>query len=108
MDSDELDFFLKGNTSLNEIEDSKPVSWITDSAFKDLHFLVHLNDSWKDLTTSLLENEQEWYKWFQLLNPEDIAAPEPYHELTKFKTLMLLKIFRPDRVVNCIKRFIIE
>lgn len=32
----ELDFFLKGNTSLDEITRYKPYNWIPDSGWKDL------------------------------------------------------------------------
>jgi len=30
----ELDFFLKGNTSLDEV-DKNPISWLQDSSWKD-------------------------------------------------------------------------
>jgi dynein heavy chain len=32
----ELDFFLKGNTSLDEIEEKKPQKWISDNGWKDM------------------------------------------------------------------------
>lgn len=35
----ELDFFLKGNTSLEEVEAKKPHPWISDNAWKDIQKL---------------------------------------------------------------------
>ena len=32
----ELDFFLKGNTSLDTIEMKKPYPWITENSWKDI------------------------------------------------------------------------
>jgi dynein heavy chain len=32
----ELDFFLKGNTSLDAIEIKKPFPWISENAWKDI------------------------------------------------------------------------
>lgn len=32
----ELDFFLKGNTSLDAVESKKPYPWITDNGWKDM------------------------------------------------------------------------
>jgi len=32
----ELDFFLKGNTSLDAVEDKKPHAWISDNGWKDM------------------------------------------------------------------------
>lgn len=32
----ELDFFLKGNTSLEELSEKKPFDWVPDAGWKDL------------------------------------------------------------------------
>jgi dynein heavy chain len=32
----ELDFFLKGNTSLDDVERRKPYAWISDNGWKDI------------------------------------------------------------------------
>ncbi len=40
--------------------------------------------------------------------PESEGLPEGYGKLTTYQTLMILRIFRPDRVVNGMKRFIID
>lgn len=36
LDHIELDFFLKGNTSLDAVEARKPYKWISDNAWKDI------------------------------------------------------------------------
>lgn len=36
LDHIELDFFLKGNTSLDAVDAKKPFKWISDNAWKDI------------------------------------------------------------------------
>ena len=35
----ELSFFLKGNTSLDEVKKKKPFNWISDAGWKDLQMM---------------------------------------------------------------------
>lgn len=36
VDKHELDFFLKGNISLNDVEEKKPADWLTIAGWKDI------------------------------------------------------------------------
>ena len=36
IDRHELDFFLKGNTSLDDVEDKSPADWISIGGWKDM------------------------------------------------------------------------
>lgn len=56
----ELDFFLKGNTSLDAITREKPYPWITKNGWKDLQRLVTLGEIWKDLIEKIEDNENAW------------------------------------------------
>jgi len=40
IDKKELDFFLKGNTSLDDCEDPVPAPWISIGGWKDIQSLV--------------------------------------------------------------------
>lgn len=102
----ELDFFLKGNTSLKEITENPPVSWLSKSAFADLIFLSQQGNKWKGIVEDLTENPQDWFDWFDCETPE--STPSPIKGLSPFELLMILKVFRPDRVINGIKIFITD
>jgi len=63
------------------------------------------------LLEDIRENEKQWKVWYDLESPEETKLPCGYDDKTnndKFKALLICRIFRPDRVVNAIKRFIIE
>jgi dynein heavy chain len=104
----ELDFFLKGNTSIEKPKNENRFEWISDAGFKDLNMLISLGDKWRNLITDIEKKENDWRKWYELIQPENEVLPTPYHTLSKFEILLLLRIFRPDRVVNGIKKYIIE
>jgi dynein heavy chain len=105
----ELDFFLKGNTSLEMVEAKKPYVWMTDNGWKDIQKLNGLEDVWKGLTQNLLGAPEEWKAFFDHESPEMIDIPCGYSTtLSKFQQLLLMRVIRPDRCVNAIKNFIIS
>ena len=109
LNHEEQEFFLKGNTSLEEIVRKKPHSWITINGWKDLQKLQTLSDKWHNIIDDVENNGKEWYSWYNNENPEDYEIPNGYSkDITKFQLLMVLRVFRTDRVYKVIKDFIIE
>ena len=53
----ELDFFLKGNTSLEEIQEKKPYDWVPEAGWKDSQKLIALGDDYKNLIADLKNSE---------------------------------------------------
>ena len=100
---------MKGNTSLDAVE-GKPFKWMSTNGWKDAVRLADMGGCWKSLLEDIRENEKQWKNWYDLTSPEEAELPCNYYEKIgedKFKVLLICRIFRPDRVVNCIKRFII-
>ena len=109
LNHEEQEFFLKGNTSLDEIPIKKPYKWITENGWKDLFKLQSLDERWKNLMQDVSDNGQLWYEWYNHENPEDFELPNGYSKnLSKFQLLLFLRAFRTDRVYKVIKDFIIE
>lgn len=81
----ELDFFLKGNVSLETITREKPYVWLSTNGWKDLQKLATLGDVWKNIIDDVENNGNEWMKWYDLETPENATIPCAYSEkLTKF------------------------
>jgi dynein heavy chain len=99
---------LKGNQSLSEIEQSKLYKWIPELGWKDLQKLVSIGPDYRNIIDDLKNNEKEWKKWYDYEAPEKEDLPEGYGKLTPFQILLILRVFRSDRVVNGMKRFIID
>ncbi len=98
----EFDFFLKGNTSLDEI-DAKPNKWMSVNGWKDACKAESLGDVWVGFAESIKKNEAAWRKWYDHETPEMQVMPCGYDKLSRFQKLIVCRIFRNDRCVNAIK-----
>jgi len=102
------DFFLKGNPSLDKITAKKPVEWLTDAGWKDMQMLKNLEDEFATLADDLTKNPKVWHDWYELEAPEASPMPMKYGSLLNpFQQLLMLRCFRPDRIVNGIRNFVI-
>ena len=56
LNREELDFFLKGNTSLDAVE-GKPFKWMSANGWKDACKLNEMGGCWKDICEDIRDNE---------------------------------------------------
>ncbi|KAJ3055760.1 Dynein heavy chain 10, axonemal [Rhizophlyctis rosea] len=109
IDGGELNFFLKGDVSLEQPSTPKPFAWVTDQGWKDLLRLATLNPSFAMLPQHLASNEAGWKGWVGEDAPENVKMPLDYSErLNPFQQLCLLRCFRTDRVYNAVTNFVIK
>lgn len=105
----EVDFFLKGNMSLEKLDHENPFTWLSDQGWKDLAMLPTLDPVFEHIVMDVEDSESVWKTWYDLEDPERAEVPLGYHaKLTRFQRLCLLKCFRVDRVQHAITMFIIE
>ena len=108
LDTAELDFFLKGNLSLEKCKDPPPGDFISDSGWHDMQRLIKMGDHFKDLTNDVKANIAEWRAWYDLDAPEAVKYPCGYDQkLNLMQKMMLLRCFRVDRVFIAITKFVI-
>lgn len=108
LNKNQLEFFLKGNTSLEETEEEKPYLWVSTSGWKDMQRLEAVGDEFKGIIQDLHSNGDEWKAWYDTEKPEIEELPGKFSKLNSFEILIILRIFRPDRIINGVKKFIIE
>jgi len=65
----ELNFFLKGNQSLSEVEKAKPYKWVPEQGWKDLQQLITIGPEYKNMITDLENNEKDWKRWYDVERP---------------------------------------
>ena len=95
LNKEELDFFLKGNVSLEAVE-AKPFTWMSQNSWKDAKKLSELGGPWKTLLEDIRDNEKTWKRWQDLEAPEqEENKPCGYSvKLNKFQQLCIIRIFR--------------
>ncbi|CAJ0949994.1 unnamed protein product [Ranitomeya imitator] len=105
---EELDFFLKGNISLEKSKRKKPCFWLPDQGWQDI---MRLSEQFSSLFGSLPDDverhESEWKAWYDLDTPEQYPFPLGYKDkLSTFQKLLLLRCFRVDRVYRAVTDYV--
>ncbi|CAH2295752.1 dynein heavy chain 10, axonemal [Pelobates cultripes] len=105
---EELDFFLKGNISLEKSKRKKPCSWLSDQGWEDI---IRLSELFPSLFGSLADEverqETSWKSWYDLDTLEQYPFPLSYNnKLSNFQKLLLLRCFRVDRVYRAVTDYV--
>ncbi|XP_044296574.1 dynein axonemal heavy chain 10 isoform X1 [Varanus komodoensis] len=105
---DELDFFLKGNLSLEKSTRKKPCFWLSDQGWEDVIRVAELfPEQFGSLPDDVEENPTEWKAWYDLDALEQSPFPMHYRKsLTNFQKLLLLRCFRVDRVYRAVTDYV--
>ncbi|KAG5844641.1 hypothetical protein ANANG_G00164650 [Anguilla anguilla] len=105
---EELEFFLKGNLSLEKSARKKPFAWLPDQGWEDIIRLAELfPDEFGTLPDDMEKNPDEWKSWYDLDGPEQVPFPMKYKDnLTSFQKLLLLRCFRLDRVYRAVTDYV--
>ncbi|OHS98802.1 Dynein heavy chain family protein [Tritrichomonas foetus] len=110
VDSDVLDFLLKGNISLEKSSVSNPFpKWLPEQGWQDIQKLITVNDVFAKLVDDLTENEEVWNKYYSDPTPEMIDLPMGYQEkLDSLQRMSVLRCFRPDRLFLAARRYVVD
>ncbi|KAG9351776.1 hypothetical protein JZ751_023027 [Albula glossodonta] len=105
---EELEFFLKGNLSLEKSQRKKPCAWLPDQGWEDIIRLAELFPTeFGTLPDDMESNMDEWKRWYDLDGPEQVPFPMKYKDnLTSFQKLLLLRCFRLDRVYRAVTDYV--
>jgi len=103
----EFDFYMKGNASLEKIKEPPPHPFVSEVGWKDLQLLKTFDSSLSSICDDIKKSGSEWKKWYDKETPETETMPNGYSDkLDIFKTVLLLRCLRPDRMINATKTFI--
>lgn len=109
LSKDALDFFLKGDTSLDSASETCPVNWMSNTGWKDLLHAQTLDDVFVEVTKDFKVNISAWKEWYDLEAPEAVPLPNGFTDkMTTLQRLSIMRCFRPDRVYNAVKLFVVS
>jgi len=107
LDREELDFFLKGNLSLEKPATPCPFEWFPDSGWRDIDRLVQI-EALSTLANDIAQNEEDWKAWYDLEAPEQEPLPMGYSDrLENMQKMLVTRCIRPDRITISIQDYII-
>lgn len=104
----QIDFFLKGNISLDKsltIKSKPKFPWLTDDAWHHCRYLAeHFPDQFHDLLKNIEEHPSVWKEWIE---EDPSPLPKPFDQtLNAFEQLMLLRCFAPHRIILAISDYV--
>ncbi|XP_041985040.1 dynein axonemal heavy chain 10 [Aricia agestis] len=104
----QLDFFIKGNVSLEKSPRASPATWIPSQGWQDIIKLsVDFPEKFNELPDHITRNLDAWKEWYDSDAPESGDIPDSYRDiLAPFEVLMLLRCFRVDRVYRAITDYV--
>ncbi|KAK1328247.1 hypothetical protein QTO34_011819 [Cnephaeus nilssonii] len=105
---EELEFFLKGNISLEKNKRKKPCAWLPDQGWEDIMLLSELfADDFGSLPDDVEQNPAVWQEWYDLDSLEQFPFPMGYDSsITPFQKLLILRCFRVDRVYRAVTDYV--
>ena len=108
LDKHVLDFFLKGDTSLEAVREACPAPWLVSSGWKDLLCLRGISGVFANLVADFIASPAQWKGWYDLESPEVEGLPNGFTALlSPLQQLAVMRCFRPDRVYNAVKLYVI-
>eukprot|EP00069_Balaena_mysticetus_P013367 bmy_01484T0 len=105
---EELDFFLKGNISLEKSKRKKPCAWLSDQGWEDIILLSEtFPDNFGTLPDDVEKHLTVWQEWYDLDSLEQFPFPLGYDDnITPFQKLLILRCFRVDRVYRAVTDYV--
>ncbi|XP_023576433.1 dynein heavy chain 10, axonemal [Octodon degus] len=105
---EELDFFLKGNISLEKSKRRKPCMWLSDQGWEDVILLSEMfPDNFGHLPDDVENQPLVWQEWYDLDSLEQFPFPLGYDKnITPFQKLLILRCFRVDRVYRAVTDYV--
>ena len=103
----EFMFLLTGGVGLDNPE-VKPVKWLLDKSWDEICRLSNNFTVFADLKTSIKNDSAAWEAFYNDVSPQTAALPAPWTDkLSDIHLMMLLRCFRPDKLVPAIQNFVI-
>ncbi|XP_069880965.1 dynein axonemal heavy chain 10 isoform X1 [Dipodomys merriami] len=105
---DQLDFFLKGNISLEKSKRKKPCTWLSDQGWEDIILLSEMfSEEFGQLPDDVEDKLTVWQEWYDLDSLEQFPFPLGYDKnITPFQKLLMLRCFRVDRVYRAVTDYV--
>ncbi|KAM9193992.1 dynein axonemal heavy chain 10 [Dugong dugon] len=105
---EELDFFLKGNISLEKSKRKKPCAWLSDQGWEDIILLSEMfSQDFGSLPDDVEKHQAVWQDWYDLDSLEQVPFPLGYDKnITPFQKLLILRCFRVDRVYRAVTDYV--
>jgi dynein heavy chain, axonemal len=108
LNHDEYLFLLRGGLAPAHTKSANPSpDWISDNTWDQIVALDSAAPAFRKLATSVEQNPRAWKQWARAESPEIAALPGEWQTgVDDLQRMLLLRVFRPDRVVHSARKFV--
>lgn len=110
INKEEYKFFLRGGQVLNK-ENQMPnpcTDWLPEFAWDNITILDHL-PNFRNIAGSFEQNIRDWKDWYFKSEPENVPLPGEWeNKCNELQHMIIVRCFRPDRLLSAITSFIIN
>nr|KAG5708500.1 hypothetical protein BaRGS_026227 [Batillaria attramentaria] len=108
LDQQEFMFFLTGGIGLENKRKNPAPKWLLDKSWDELCRMSDLK-AYKKFRDHFEKNVDKWQEYYDAKEPHKMDLPDPWQtELNDFQRMIVLRIFRPDKIVLAITDFVME
>ncbi|KAL5971244.1 Dynein heavy chain 7 axonemal [Taenia solium] len=101
-------FFLTGGVGLENTAPNPAPQWLTSTSWDEICRLSDLSP-FVGLKEHVTANTREWQKFYDSKAPHNTPLPPPWNNnLDQFRTLIILRCIRPDKVVPAVTNYVRE
>jgi len=104
---DELNFLLTGGVGLDcNVPNPAPL-WISMAKWGEINYLGGLSDSkWSILPAHITTHLDQWKAVYDSADPLSNRFPTPWDELSPFRSLVLLRTIRMDKILHAMIQYV--
>uniref|UniRef100_A0A8D9AKK0 Dynein heavy chain 10, axonemal n=1 Tax=Cacopsylla melanoneura TaxID=428564 RepID=A0A8D9AKK0_9HEMI len=104
----ELDFFIKGGTSLDGPTSSPCLSpWLQEIWPNLIQLASEFKVKFERICEDAESNLEDWKKWYDEVQIESCPLPGAYETtLSEFERMLLVRCFRPDRIYQSVCHYV--
>lgn len=108
LDQQEFMFFLTGGIGLENKRKNPAPSWFMDKSWDELCRLSDLK-AYKKFREHFEKNSAKWKEYYDAKEPHKMDLPDSWQsQLNDFQRMIVMRIFRPDKIVLAINDFVME
>jgi len=104
IDSEEWMFLLTGGLGVVQPRPN-PTTWLVDKGWREVLQLNQL-PTFMGIADSVEQSPEGWKKLYDAPDPHKVTLPGLYNSLDSFRKLLILRCFRPDKVLPAIQEFV--
>ncbi|KAK3579501.1 hypothetical protein CHS0354_028323 [Potamilus streckersoni] len=100
-------FLLTGGVALENPHPNPAPVWLSDKSWGEIVRASSLPNL-KGLLEHVRDNISAWKKLYDSPNPNELKYPSPYDVLKGMIKMVVLRCFRPDKIVPAVQEFIVD